>query len=89
MKYTQSEKVGICLDISNKLKNFTNSNGVAVNLFNDNYTFISKLKSIFNDYIKGSIEYRGTLEFEEIGKNIEYHFPINKKQKPLFVIRIK
>ena len=86
MSYTQKEKVEICLDIANKLKNFKNKNSVEVNLFNENYTFIPKLKSIFSEYIKGNSDYSGTMEFEEIGKTIKYHFPVSKNRKAKFAI---
>jgi len=86
--YSQAEKVTICTDIAIKLKNFENKKGKA-NLFNESYTFVSKLKQIMNDYIKGDQEYSGTLLFEEINKKIKYSFPVNKSKKPLFVIKIK
>jgi hypothetical protein len=87
--YTEKEKVEICVDIAKKLKFYENSRGVTVNLFNENYTFIPKLKQIFADYIKDTRDYSGTMEFEEIGKEIKYHFPISKRKKALFVIKIK
>ena len=82
------EKTKICVDIANGLKNYTNEKG-SVNLFNENYTFVPKLKKIFNEYIHGSTYFRGKLEFEEIGKMIEYHLPISKNKNPLFVIKLK
>jgi len=88
MEYSIAEKVNICTDIATKLKNFENEKG-KVNLFNQSYTFVAKLKKIMNDYIKGDQEYSGTLLFEEINKKIKYLFPINKSKKPLFVIKIK
>jgi len=87
MKYTQSEKVAICSEIAKNLKNFENKKG-KVNLFNDSYSFISELKKIFNEYIKNEISLKGTLDFLEIGKKIDYYFPLNNNEKPLFVIRI-
>ena len=89
MEYTQQEKVTICSDIAIKLKEFENGNGVKVNLFNDSYSFVPELKRIFNEYIHGNTFFKGTLDFVEIDKKIEYHFPLYKNQKPLFVIRIK
>jgi hypothetical protein len=86
--YSQEEKVQITVDIAKKLKYFETQSGQIVNLFNTNYMYVPKLKKIFNDYIHGNTELRGTLEFEEIGKKIEYRFPIYKKYNPLFVIRI-
>jgi hypothetical protein len=86
--YTQTEKINICVDIATKLKNFEGKNG-KVNLFNDTYTFISKLKKIMSDYIKGNESYSGSLLFEEIDKKIKYSFPIEKTKNALFVIKIK
>jgi hypothetical protein len=60
-----------------------------INLWNDQYTFIPKLKQIFKNYIYGDIQISGELLFEEIGKYIEYNLPVLNTKKPLFVIRIK
>jgi hypothetical protein len=87
--YSQIEKIQICTDIATKLKQFENSNGVKVNLFNNSYLFVKELKKIFNDYIHGNTYFKGTLDFVEINKKIEYHFPLTKNHQPLFVIRIK
>jgi len=87
--YTEREKLEICLDIAKKLKFYENAQGVTVNLFNENYTFIPKLKDIFSNYIKDTKDYSGVLEFEEIGKQIKYHFPISKRRKATFVIKMK
>jgi hypothetical protein len=88
MNYTKEERLKICTDIAQQLKFYKSKNG-AVNLFNDSYSFVKPLKQIFNDYIKNETEFRGFLDFDEIEKKIEYHFPISKNQQPLFVIRIK
>jgi hypothetical protein len=87
--YSEKEKLEICLDIAKKLKFYENAQGVVVNLFNENYTFIPKLKEIFANYIKDTKDYSGILEFEEIGKQIKYHFPISKRRKATFVIKMK
>jgi hypothetical protein len=87
--YSEREKLEICLDIAKKLKFYENAQGVVVNLFNENYTFIPKLKEIFANYIKDTKDYSGILEFEEIGKQIKYHFPISKRRKATFVIKMK
>ena len=48
MEYlSQLQKLQITLDIVHKLKTFEGPNG-KVNLFNDSYSFIPKLKKIFN-----------------------------------------
>ena len=85
--YTEREKVEICVDISKKLKFFENKNGT-VNLFNDTYSFIPKLKQLFKDYIKGTSDLKGSLRFEEIDKEIIYHFPVSKRKKAIFRIKL-
>ena len=86
--YSQQEKVKICMDIIFKLKNFKNPQNIPVDLFNENYTFVKIIKNIFNDYIRGDTYFKGTVEFEEIGKQINYHLPLTKNHKPLFVIKM-
>ena len=85
--YTQQEKINICLEIASSLKEFDGKNG-KVNLFNETYTFVPELKKIFKDYIHGDCYYKGVLHFVEIDKKIDYHFPLTKNHKPLFVIRM-
>jgi len=88
MEYlTQLDKVKITVDIANKLRNFEGPNG-KVNLFNEEYSFVKSLKKIFNDYIHSDKQFKGTLEFEEINKKIEYILPNTNKRQPLFVIKI-
>jgi len=84
MEYSQKEKLEITLDNVKKLKEYP-----GVNLFNDCYTFIPKLKKVFQEYIKGNSSLTGTLEFEEIGKQIKYSFPCYKPKKATFIIKIK
>jgi len=86
--YTSKEKIEICVDISKKLKFFQNEKGICVNLFDESYTFVPKLKKIFADYINDTKDYSGTLEFEEIGKQISYHLPISTTKKAKFVIKV-
>ena len=57
-------------------------------LWDDKYTFVPKLKQIFNDYIHGDKTFKGKVEFEEIGKFIEYRLPNMNNKTPLFVIRM-
>jgi len=84
---TQLEKLKITLEIANKLRNFEGPNG-KVNLFNGEYSFVKELKRIFNDYIHSDKQFKGTLEFVEINKKIDYFLPTTNKRQPLFVIRI-
>ena len=84
MQLSQKEKIKICVDIATRLKNFEGQNG-AVNLFQE---ILQTLKKIFNDYINGDTYFKGTLDFIEIGKTIEYHLPLTSNHKELFVIKM-
>lgn len=85
---SQADKTLISIHIVSKLKNFNGPNG-AVNLYNDEYSFVPKLKKILKDYIYGDRGYHGSLDFLEIGKVIDYSLPQMKNKDPLFVIRMK
>ncbi len=87
--YTQQERVAICSDIATNLKQFENAKGEKVNLFNETYSFVLELKRLFNEYIHNEISLKGSLDFVEIGKKIDYYLPLYKKHQHLFVIRIK
>ena len=89
MEYlTISQKLQITLNIIDKLRFFEGPHG-PVNLFNEEYSFVQELKKIFKEYIKSDKQFKGTLEFKEIGKVIEYRLPIMNTKQPLFVIRMK
>ena len=88
----KSDRLAIVLDIANKLKNYKLKNGSTLNLYNQELcSFIEEYKKITNEYIKQDEDdikdYKGTLLFEEINKNIEYILPAKKSTAPLFVIR--
>jgi hypothetical protein len=92
--YTKIEKLNIILDIAKKLKNFKGKNNQIVDLYKDEISFIEDFKNISNEYIKYTPldnndikEFKGSFDFIEIGKRIDYIFPILKKEEPLFVIR--
>ena len=85
--YTQKQRLSIIMDIMMKLKNFKLNNGQIIDLYNQNNSFINELKIISNLYIKDGKTSKGFLDFIEIGKKIEYHFPQKNYRKPLFVIR--
>jgi len=90
MEYlNQQQKIDITLSIAKKLKFYETPKGGIINLWNNQYTFIPKIKEIFKNYIYGDIQISGELYFEEIGKYIEYRLPVLNTKKPLFVIRIK
>jgi hypothetical protein len=88
----KAERLAIVLDIAKKLKNYKLKNGSTLNLYNPELcSFIEEYKKITNEYIKQDDsdvkDYRGSLLFEEINKNIEYILPAHKSTAPLFVIR--
>ena len=87
--YDKNERLQIVLDIINKLKKFKLNDNSIIDLYNSNYSFINIFKEITNKYIKDGIAQKGIIEFEEIGKKIEYNFPQKNYKKPLFVIRMK
>lgn len=93
IKYNnKSERLAIVLDIARKLKNYKLKNGSTLNLYNPELcSFVEEYKKITNEYIKQDdgyiVDYKGTLLFEEINKNIEYILPAKKSDSPLFVIR--
>ena len=88
MEYlSQAQKLQITLDIVYKLRTFEGPNG-KVDLFNDSYSFVPELKKIFTDYIHSEKVYKGTLDFKEINKKIDYRLPIMNTKQPLFVIRM-
>ena len=86
------DRLSIVLDIVKKLKNYKLKNGSTLNLYNPELcSFVNEFKKITNEYIKQDddyvVDYKGTLLFEEINKNIEYILPAKKSDSPLFVIR--
>ena len=88
----KAERLAIVLDIAKKLKNYKLKNGSTINLYNsDLCSFIEDYKKITNAYIKQDEndinDFKGTLLFEEINKNIEFILPAKKSTQPLFVIR--
>ena len=86
--YTAEDKLKIVMDMVSKLRYYKNERGEPVNLMNEHFTFVSKLKAIMNKYVKEEkSEYKGFLEFEEIGKKLEYYFPASNKKDPTLVIR--
>lgn len=92
MYYSKLERLEIVLEIVNKLKNFRCQNNTIVDLYNENMcSFITEFKDICNKYVKQDdanvTDYKGTLYFAEIDKNIEYFLPCKKNKKSLFVIR--
>ena len=86
--YTGQEKLEIVMETVSKLRYYKNDRGDSVNLMNEHFTFVNKLKEIMNKYVRddGS-EYEGCLEFEEIGKKLEYCFPASKEKEHILVIR--
>lgn len=70
MYLTKLERLNIVLDIAKKLKNFEGKRGEIINLYDDQYSFISEFKKITKQYIdmddNNVTELKGTLYFEEI-----------------------
>jgi hypothetical protein len=85
--YTDKEKLKIVMDMVYKLRYYKNPRGESVNLMNERFTFVNKLKEIMNKYVKeDNSEYKGYLYFEEIGKRIKYFFPAKTLNEPMLAI---
>lgn len=94
MNTTRMDRLQNTLKIVYQLKNFKGKHNEIVNLYNENRChFVSDLKKILKEYVNQDdetlVDYKGTLYFEEIDRNIEYLLPKNKNKEPLFVIRHK
>jgi hypothetical protein len=92
--YSKMERRQIVMGIVEKLRNFECGDKTIINLYDDGLCdFIQPLKLAFETYIKQNddipIDYKGTLFFTEINKNIEYLLPSIKPTPSLFVIRGK
>ena len=87
MQYKSSkEKLEIVLDIVKKLKNYQTNVGIQ-DIYLPHYSYVQHCSVIFNDYIRKDERQKGKVLFREINKMIEYDLPVNKRGKPLFVIR--
>jgi len=86
--YTDKDKLKIVMDMVYKLRYYKNPRGESVNLMNERFTFVNKLKEIMNKYVKEyKSEYKGYLYFEEIGKKLKYFFPAKTFNEPMLVIQ--
>jgi hypothetical protein len=93
--YNKLDRLNIVLDISKKLRTFPLSNKFdTIDLYNFKCDAISEVKIIFNKYINQNDnepntlqEFRGEIDFYEIGRTIKYILPIQKNKNPLFVFK--
>lgn len=93
-KKNKNERLTIVLDIVKKLKSFYSSENTIIDLYNQQFPTIIKLKSVFNEYINQddshpSLIYglNGTLDFPEINKKIIYILPVKKDSTSTFILR--
>ena len=88
MYYSKEEKVKIIVDIIKKLKTFPTKNGSTIDLYNKEYKYVEKFKTISMNWVNTEhSEFEGSIYFEELNKYFEYNFPSKKKNEPLFVLR--
>lgn len=85
--YTREEKVKHIIEIVKKLKNYPTNNGDTMNIYNDDYSFVKKLKDISFVWITNNKDFNGLLYFEEIDKYFRYHFPNNNTEKVIFSLQ--
>jgi len=105
---TKEERVKIVIDIIKKLRYFPRSDfyhknqdfktteDIYINLYNEEFPAIQKLKVVFNEYINQKdsepntmYSMSGKIEFEEINKYIEYLLPIKSYSNPIFALKKK
>ena len=93
-KKNKSERLSIVINIIKKLKSFYSSDNTIIDLYNQEFPSIIKLKSIFDEYINQddshpSLIYglNGVLHFPEINKKIVYTLPVKKDSEPIFILR--
>ena len=88
MYYTKEEKVKIIVDIIKKLKKFPTKNQSTIDLYNKEYSYVEKFKTISMEWINNeNTEFKGSIYFEELNKYFEYKFPSKNNIEPLFVLR--
>lgn len=88
MYYSKEEKVKIIVDIIKKLKTFPTKNGSTIDLYNKQYNFVEKFKTISMNWVNTEhSEFEGSIYFEELNKYFEYNFPAKINIEPLFVLR--
>lgn len=82
-EYSTQERLEIVLNLRRQLQNFpTRYKNQTIDLYQDCYSCIADLKSIFRKYtvntdnVKSS--YNGQLDFTEIGMTLYYKLPISR-----------
>ena len=97
---TQSERVDIVLNIVRQLKNYPHPNPKikeTIDLYNPEYEYVSKFKSIFSNYIKQDDanpeslkDFRGVVFLSgSLERDVEYILPVHTNRESLFVVRMK
>ena len=81
--YSKEEKVKHIVKLTNLLRNFPTTTGRTMDIYNDEYSFVDKFKTISMNWVNNDYSnYKGRLYFEEINKFIEYDLPKTKDRKP-------
>ena len=99
---SQTERIDIVLNIVRQMKNYPKPGAYpksdeTIDLYKDDYEYVSKFKTIFTKYIKQDDtkpdslqEFRGVVFLSgSLERDVEYILPIHKHREPLFVIRMK
>jgi len=81
------DKIKIVSDIINKLKNHIGKDGNIINLYKPEYSYYSRLKKDFNEYIKNEYSISNKIKFEEINCYLEYTLPIKKIHNSIFIVK--
>ena len=92
---TKKQRLEIVLDISKKLKQFSNANlSTCIDLYNSDFTAIKTIRDIFRQYIHQDdsctqllVGFSGSVHFPEMGRTIQYKLPIKSTSPPQFVFK--
>jgi hypothetical protein len=81
--YSKEEKVKHIVKLTKLLRNFPTTTGRTMDIYNDEYSFVEKFKTISMHWVNNDYSnYKGRLYFEEINKFIEYDLPKTKDKTP-------
>jgi len=89
MYYSKEEKIAAVVNIVKKLKSFPAKSGGTIDLYNEEYSYVTEFKDITMKWInRDNSEFKGFIYFQEINKYFEYNFPSKKEEEPEFLLRM-
>ena len=90
-RYTKNERLSFIMNVINSLRSFRGENGDVVNLYNEEYSAIKSLKTIFDEYLNQndtrSVSFEGTIKFEELNRKLQYRLPAFAPHNPMIMLK--